>query len=468
MYKKSVNAEAQSVLLFAELNFTMSFISRFLKGRKGAEPLEVSLGEIPALLEKESSAKRKELEIEVKGRLSEVKHLLSEAQKDLTELERGEIGEHSNKRLRKIVKTSRDSAAKKMRAILSKLEPPATGSLQECAEYCLNAAPELRKEVFSSGKNIAYAGIMLKEKTRKLGGTIKEIEGILSELKKTIEENRALLSVERAKEQSALVGELIGKKKETESILQGKEKQLSEQGKKIGELENALKRLNSSKESKELSAVLKRQEQIMLEKGKLRAKFSDLLAGLEKPLKRLEKMVESKRYFLNAEGRATLHSFVEEPYSALKKDPTGEKFRLLLRELNKAIDSKEMHLKEKDLGKKKALISELESYDFAENFFWKENSLEKESLELEEKKKSMDVKKRIDSLESELSHARVREKEMGEEVGNAGKRLAELEQKISSSKQALETLLGSILSRKTIIKMPDWNQKKQRSGVKQT
>ncbi len=431
----------------------MGFLSRFFSRKKKAEEIEIALDEIASLVEKESSEKIKELELDIHSRLSEIKHLLSEAKAMLSELESEKV-QAKNKRLGKIVETSRATTIKKMRSLLVKLEPPLTASLEEDVNYCLNAESLLKKEISSFGKNIAYTGIVLKERIKNLGQVVSSIEKILSELKKTISENKALLSVEKIKHETKVLQELIERKKSAEESLKETEQKLEAQKKEIERITNSIKLTQSSKEFRELASIIEREEEIMVEKGRLKEKFTDLVGGIEKPLKRLQKMVESKRYFLNANGKETLREFLEEPFSALKKDPKGERFKLLLSELEKAIESNEMHLKEKDLSKKTKLIKELEEFNFTENFFWKENELEKELLKLEERKKSIKVKSEIEQKEKELSEARLKERELRELLGSNGKRLAELEQSIASTKKQLENLLSGILQKRVSIKIP--------------
>lgn len=444
----------------------MGFLDKLL-GKKEKEPriLELRFEEVEPFLKEKAGEKSSVIEKEVPAKFAEIKHLIRETKGLLNDLEKAEITEEGNKRLRKAVKTAKKDSIKKMNAVLQKIEPPFTSDAEKIRAYCHESLALLQEKVRSSGKSLAYTSIILKDTMRKIGKKIDSLEHSFKHLIETIKQNTILFE---EKNLLALVSGIRADREElkkTELEIAELKKALEAIEKERDSKRSSLEKLLESDASKELRELDERKKKLVLEKLSLRDQLINTVIGISRPLKKLENMVKRGKYFLDRETEHAMRVFLEDPTKLFKQDPKAESFKLLLKELKGVIVSEKLDLKEREREKKLAEINTLLELDFFSNFFWKENELEKEIKEIEAKEKSIELKGEIDKIKRELKEIEHDYNETSSTLEELEKRAQELREKIRSSINSLSSMLSDLTSERIEIVEAKESEK---SGVKTT
>ena len=419
-------------------------------GKKEPEQIELELGKAREFLEKEASVRKKNLLEETGKNLAEIRHLLIETKSLLEDLG---VAESSGKsgRLDRIVSTAKTNALKQLFPFLKKLNPPNTENPAELRTYCLESIQAMQ-QAGHFGKNVAYAGISFKEEMKSIGENLKQVNKLFHLLKDLFDKNSAVFAEEKLNE---LLVSIEAKEKvsvkASESIVL-LEKSLGELALKKTRFESELKELTQGPEFKEIASLNERKAKLLREKQAVKTYLLDIFAKIEKPLHRLGKAVNAGKILLPEKQASFLNKLLLNPVKALKLDPKAETLKSVLLETKSAIDSGLIELKPKEKEKKLAVISELLSFDFFSESFWKLNKIDSEILAIEKQLASSPASEKESVLFASL-------KELAEKQHQAESDIttAKIEEKIAKtiitdSKLAIQNLLSKVFEKKVLLK----------------
>ena len=382
----------------------MGFLDWFKSAPK-REPgiIELRLDGVGPFLERKAEEKSNVLEKEVPAKFSEIKHLIVETEALLKDLDKTEISDAGNKRFRKAARTAKKDSIQKVNAVLHKIQPPFTSDAEGVRTYCIESLALLQEKIRSSSKSLAYTSMIVKDVMREIGKKIDSLERVFKSLVGTIKENEVLF------EKSKLLSLVSGIKADKEALVRT-ESELAEMRKALEavatERESMQARLDkvlASEENAGLRGLEERRRQLLLEKIELRNQLINTVAGMSRPLKKLENLVSRRKHFLERDSEQAMGLFLGEPAALFKQDPKGNSFKKLLRELKGTLAAEKLGLKAREREKKLAEIDSLLEFDFFTNFFWKENGIEKEVREIEASEGKIEIKAQIDGIRSSLS-----------------------------------------------------------------
>lgn len=340
---------------------------------------QLSLGQARELLEKRKQEEEKELEKAIIPKFSEISSIIKESLGALDAMEKIDFeAEGENKFLRKIVQSSKEEFVQKMKGLLERTRAPERGNFEQGFEYCKNAFREYQQEISGFRKNIAYTGILAKNEMKAFAKGIESMEKELAELEEKARKSKwqqASMLLEKIGGVEGLekkAGELKARAAEIEKD----SRELEEKRKKV---EERRKGLQEGERFKELEKKNSEKERLEAEKALVKEKALNILAPLEKQLRKMQALAASKEWMLEKESERMLNSYLQDCFNALKQDPKGEILKQVLQEMRKAIDAGKIAFKEeKEKAKKMQAAKELEEYDFFNNFFWKLNEIEKQ------------------------------------------------------------------------------------------
>lgn len=417
-------------------------------GRKPVERKSVSLQEIRQEMLEKSRADSEGFNKNAFSKFSEIKYLLSEMRKSLSELSSKQLTENQekNKRLKKIIETSRQNLLNRMDSLAAKLEPPSAQEPEAVRQYCLKAGTQMQAEIASFGKSIAYTGIYLRDSVKTLGQTTKELQQVLLDLQQS-----ASSAQTRADTILAQINEMERMLEEKKDLLR-KTLSLQQNLRAIESEKNSLaEKISSFKESEEFSrafSLKEKQKNIFQQKSELKNKAFEIFSKVEKPLKRLLKLAESGQFAMGKEQKRILSSYMKDPLNALKQDPKADYLKELLRTAKKLVEENTITFKEKEKGKKLEAIKELLAFDFFENFFWKLNSLELELQKIEREMSDSNAQKRLFLLEGELSEKQKAISEYSSAIQRNELESKKLEEQTAELKQGIEQSLETGFGKK--------------------
>ncbi len=423
----------------------MGFFGKIFS-KKEQKPVQLHLAEVEQFFSNEVSGLDKQLQVDVAGKLAEVKHLLRELQSGLDHLSKSPI-EAQNKKLQKIVETAKKNAERQLNSLIEKLQPPSTTDPIAIRQYSSNASSLLRREIQQFGKNIAYTSISFKSEIKQLGSTVKQLQDAFSSMQQMFSKAKPVFLLETIR---AEVKRLEGKKAAIESLERelGKiQKGLSKAKEQVQQTEQNLVELKGSKQFKEIAELNGRKAALLREKQDAKSKTIDLFSKIDKPLNRLQKAAAAGKYVLPKELFVFLQAVITNPFNALKKDPKAVRLKQLLRETEKAIGRGVIELKEKEREKRLGALQEMLSFDFFGQIFWKFNSLDAELAALEKKLQQLPAGQKESELLRELSSAKKQAEEAAEELREKEAMLEDLQQQLSELKQKLQDSLQDATNR---------------------
>src|SRR3989344_3811837 len=262
------------------------------------KPVEIALLDIEKWLEEKTSPQRNGFDKKIMSKFAEIKGTVQEIRLQLDEISGKEIStEEGNKRLRKIVDTSKQGMLRGMQTLLGKLEPPKTQDYNALSDYCNNSSSLLQAEISAFGKNIAYTGILLQAEVKKIGELINALARQFTEIRETFGESGVMYITQIRQKIRELESEISSSEAIKESIPKiEQEIALLESGK-----EDAIKSINALKVSADYEGL----QELQGERGKLLAqkqgskeKILQMLAPLDKPLKKLQNLVANRQFAL--------------------------------------------------------------------------------------------------------------------------------------------------------------------------
>jgi predicted nucleic acid-binding Zn-ribbon protein len=437
----------------------MNFLNKIFGVKENSlkkETISLEFNELIRFLEDFYSKSFIEDSKKIFSNFAEIKHLVKELSTLVREIESLEVEvNEGNPKLRKIVSTSKKTLTEKMNSLIPKLVPLESHDFIELNSYCDASLKLLESEINSFGRNIAYTGIVLKEPIKKLGEKINELNSVFLKTKELFNARSNLLLLPEVKETFSELNELIDSKKN--SLLSEKEIQekISLTKKQLQEKERKLTELQESREAKEFSFLLKEKSALASKKQELKLKLIEFFYPVEKLLKSLGKLSETKRFILNEQEKSLLSFYLSNPFLALKKDANAVVLKKLLAYIKELVFKGEISLKEKEKAKKLSALNELLEYNFFDEVFWKLNEIEKKSIEIESKINSLNVSKKISSLQEEINSLRNSLKVYSKELENQKNKTKKISLEISSLKDSLERKASDFSGKKIQISLPE-------------
>ncbi|MBN1941171.1 MAG: hypothetical protein JW772_03235 [Candidatus Diapherotrites archaeon] len=427
----------------------MGFLDK-LRGKPKLEEKQILLKDVDSFLESRVSKKRSELDKAVASKFSEIKHLLKQTNALLSRLETKSV-ESENPKLKKIVQTSKAQALNQLSSLVQRLEPVSLNDLSAVQKYCYESNAMLKTELASFGKNIAYTSIVLKEDMREIGSLVSDLQNVFSSLGKEFSKNKEVFMQSRVREMLEKIssnGKEISDLNSEISELQGS---VLEAEKLIDSLHSDLKRIRTSPEAQSLLELEAQRKALLTEKQALEQEIFDRVFVIEKPLRKLYRLVEIGKTGLSKSQENFLRDFLKSPVSALKSDPRGDYFKAVLQELENHIVNGNIGLKEKEVEKKKALLQGLLNFDFFENFFWKANKFETDLNKIDKDLKSNELAGRISKKERELNDAKLVLQERGSSLNKKKKSLEAVQEGNQMLLDSLQNILSESVSAKVKI-----------------
>ncbi len=432
----------------------MGFLEKIFGGKKPEErpSKPFFLGEVPELLDSRAREEFQGLEKKVFSKFAEIKHSLRELDSLLKEFNEKDLStEEGNKRLRKIVSTSKKSVYAKMSSLLKKLEPPSVHEFRALKDYSTNANSLIDSELKTFARTISYTGIVMKEEMKGIG---KKIQGLkkqfteLEELFKSSSFEKAFSLKESAESLSSLKKSIESGEKTLSSLESG----ISSKEAELKKARESLSSFDSSPELSEFRELNGKKRSFLEKKSELKNRFLQLLSPVDKPLKRFSKLVESGQFPLEKEEEEFLFSYKSEPFSAFRKDPKAVRLKRILSQLKKLVKDNTLSLKEKEKEKKLSAIDELMETDFFGELFWETNRIDSEINAIEKRlsqsnafRKRQELESGVKSLESVLSSLK-------ESFSKSGPSPQELRKKLGEKRAELESELSEFFGAEVSLK----------------
>lgn len=403
----------------------------------------MKLNEIDAFLQKAVSEKKKNLEPFAAKKFAEIKHLLKQTDSLLNSLEAKHV-ENENPKLEKIVETSKRHSLRQLSALLEKLSPPTLQDLGIVRKYCIDSSLLLAEEIPAFGKNVAYTSIVLKEDMRHIGASINELQKIFLELNNEFSKNKLVFLGSIVIEEKEKIIENQKKAIELNSKIAVLSEEIFSIKKLEKELGTQLDSMRNSEEAKKLFALEGQKNSLLQQKESLNQSIFEKASSVEKPLKKLSKLVEAKKILTPKIQEHFLKEFLQNPLLALKRDPKGDFFKEILKELEKQLSSGNIELKQKELEKKLALTKELIEFNFFDNFFWKANNIEIELTKIEKEILRLGFSKKILEKEKNQEEAKIALGEKSALLENEKKKIEKAIEEKNLLVQNIESLLSEI------------------------
>ncbi|MBI2530398.1 MAG: hypothetical protein HYW05_04610 [Candidatus Diapherotrites archaeon] len=346
----------------------MGFFGKIF-GKRGAKEaefheekaVEISFQGLEKWIDEKTSAQRNGFDRKIMGKFAEIKGTVQEIKNQLDEISGKEIStEEGNKRLRKIVDTSKQGMLRGMRTLLEKLEPPKTQDYRALSDYCNNSSSLLQAEISAFGKNIAYTGILLQVEVKKIGELINALAGEFSEIQKIFAESGVMYIPQIRQKISEIEAEISAKKALQDSLPKiEQEIALLESGK-----EDAVKSTNAlrvSDDYEELQELQEGRAKLLSQKQALKEKILQMFAPIEKPLRKLQNLSANRQFALaDKQEENALSQYLMNPLLAIAEDSEAKILKALLSSVQQAMGSGLIDFKDAREKEKKSLaVSEL-------------------------------------------------------------------------------------------------------------
>ncbi len=435
------------------LDSLAAWLKRLFQGSPTkAETSSLSFEGILDWIEQQTDSVFKELKTEALNRFSEIRFLLKEIRNQLIALEKKKAhpeagNQNRNERLQRVVFSSQQTMVLRMRILLDKLEPPKMPEWEEMRQYSIGSFGLLQKETGLFGKNIAYTSLLHKEEVKSIGQHLSELETILKSLSNSFSSNPLFEQTNLAKNLHSAVFRLTQEQQRLEqesNRLHAEQKKFQQS---LSRQQTGLAEMQSSSEARQWEQSQEQLKELANQKEKLRSQLSELVSEIDKPLKRFQQLVSSNQWALEKEQAQFLSVLSENPLKAMEKDPKGQSFKSVLKEILSAIDQKKIAFKdEKEEAKRRASVLHLLEYDFFSNFFWKQNELEKKRQPLEKQLQASAWSRQFESQQKQLQKTLVEKEESEKALHHHQIALQKNRLRFEEKKALLERQLSGIAS----------------------
>ena len=432
----------------------MGFLDKIFGSKnKTPETIETTLELLPTLIEKNFEAKKQELEMTTAKKISEIKYLHAKSLKFLQDIKTKDLEEKENKRLNKAAFTSKQQIEKQLEKLLLKMDPTDRGNtLEDVKAYSGEGNALLTTEIMSFRKNIAYTSIYLKDEMKALGEALQGMLTNFSGLAKLIENEREMFEFEKVKGKITSMRSQDEETKKYDEEIKKINENVTSKEKEIKTKEENLQKTKRGEGMGELKKLEGTKATLAQEKQKLKSEVSSLLSTIDRPLQRFNSLVSSGRWVIDKEKQDILSGMLTNPMLALKKDPSGEKFKEILSEVVKAIKEGQIELKEREREKRLNALNELLTFNFFEKVFWKLNDIQKKHVDLDALLKANTIQKEINNEEESIKQINREKMDLLDKIRKIERDKLENSEKIRKENIEIIAFSEKILGKKLIIK----------------
>ena len=432
----------------------MGFLGKMFGSKeKKAETIETTLELLPTLIEKNFEARKETLEMNTAKKMSEIKYLHAKSLKLLEDVKSKDLQAKENQRLNKAAFTSKQQIEKQLEKLLVKMDPTDRGNtLEDIKAFSGEGNALLMNEIMSFRKNIIYTSVYLKDEMRVLGEALQGMLNNFLELTKLVNSESEMFEFEKIKEKIKEVQTVdIEFKKIDDSILEIVSLIASKE-KEIIVAEHKKVKTQKGEGMEELKKIEAEKSLIASQKQELKSEVASLIATIDRPLQRFSSLVSSKRWVIDKEKQDILEGMITNPMLALKKDPSGEKFKEILQEIVKAITDGQIELKDREKEKRLGALNELLTFNFFEKVFWKLNEIQKRQTEIDGKLKENMVQKEINEEEDQIKNLSREKEELFDKKRQLESMKNETSEKIRKENDQILAFSEKMLGQKIIIK----------------
>jgi len=336
---------------------------------------------------------------------------------------------------------SRKSFVNKMEILIRQIQSPIEDDITSILDFHNETAGLINITNAKTVREYAFLKELFKDEGKKILETFHQIIEIDKKLgniiKKFKKSNIELLEAkEIATEALKLTEELEHKNKidELSNIL----KKTENKNKKI---ENELKKLLDSNEWKNFLEMKKTREQMIINLQNKRSDFIELIAKVEKPLKKYRWSIKNK----------ILDDYIQQSFeSILSEDSKGEIFISIIKKIKIDVSEGKMNLKNKD--KFLTIIEKMIEDNSIEKMLVEYSKLS-EDLKNQEKRLILEkIPKRKSDLESEINRLKVEIEEIENEEKRVQNQIKTIQADTKQKIKELEDLLNKITNKKILLK----------------
>lgn len=431
----------------------MAFLRKlFSSGSSQPASNEVELNQLFVWLNQQEEPAWNEFESLATDHFSRIRFLLVEISHQAGAISSQTVAdEKGNARLRKVVSSSQQSMLPRLKSLVVKLEPPKALLRSTILDYSRRAHPLLQSEINSTGKNIAYTGLLLKDEMKEMGKYFSELETLTRELFEKTKEPVFVLS-QNALQNADELSKLLKTKTDDEQTMADLTQNVSQLFAKLKKTKSELTELSGSDDAREVARLQTEFDLILEQQAELQARFVNIVGKADKPLRRFFGLVANSQWSLQANAKSFFERFQAASWNAILSDPKGALFKEILGETKLAIEQQKITAKDNDERQKWLnAIEDLRTFDFFSEFFWKQNQLTLQKQKIEKQlsshplsKKQSDLQKKSDELSRELSAEKTA-------LEQAQGRLNKTGELVSKAKEKLEEQLGEIAEKPVTI-----------------
>jgi hypothetical protein len=403
----------------------------FFSGLFQKKTVKISLIDLEKELFEEEKKRFNAFEKKAFSVFAQINYLLKKINEECKKINEIETSKHG--RIGKIVSSSKKDFVFQVESLTSKLFPPKNHSFEEIKKYSVNSNKLLQLELIKIHKLIAVTAFGLKEEMKELGMHFKELDSAFKELNKKLIESK-LIDLIELKSKLIKLHELKSKSIELNSDEKKLLNELNSVKLLIEKEKENLSLIESSKEAKKLLELNKEIDFLEKQKNQLKINATALIGKADKPLKKLLKMIESKRFISQNYSAEDLNIWLSDSLKAMKLDQKGEKIKSAVKDCVLLINENNIDAKnEKEKNKWIQALTEINSTNFFEEFFWKLNSIKSKKNSFQEQINNIELTKKLKSkkelifeLQNKLTELKSKKQKISNLIEETNKSFSEL------------------------------------------
>lgn len=435
-----------------------NFFSGIFSGKHELKTL--SLRELEAELDRVNQSELEEFQKTVFSRIAEIKHLIKDIRNCLELVKNADLEartDEENRRLIKIVETSKNTFINQMNSLLDRIFPPDSIDYFLLKKYSSESFQLFQSEINAFSKNIVYTSILAKGEVKQVGSNVGELAKVFAELNEKFDSSKKIAVVFEAKnilQQARIIAKqaLEAKKKQktiAESISTAEKEKIL--------IENNLEEAKKSPKFQERDALLENKKRLFDKKIELKNSFLQLISIIDKPLKRAFQLGQSNDVFEKNDFQL-LSNYLTNPFLAISQDKTAIGLKRILSVVLKLVEENSVELKGSEKEKKINALKELVEGNMFDSIFSEFVFLEQSIAEMEKTLREEKLPEEIALLEKKIVEANgiiSREKKSTEQLQ---KEIDSLEQNFLSKAGKLEESCKLVFSEEILLDKQELNQ----------
>ncbi|SNQ59721.1 coiled-coil domain-containing protein [Candidatus Methanoperedens nitratireducens] len=417
----------------------MKWIERIF-GKKEPFSPEIGFDELAEWLEPKSKEISGEVKRQVAPIYSDIEDALRDIKKSAAGLEEAQPEGRYHLKMVKVATTNRDNMVKQVRLLTDNITVPKATDIKTIITFHENAMQTLNVCLENMMKSYQYAKMVFLEDSKEVISDVNALGRLLNQLVEPLKERKKLLdAVENALKAIQAIKEMHSAIGLENISIKEKEEKVAALEKEIEEGQGALVRLKESEQWKQYQRSMDELAALLDSAKKTESEINNIVLPLNKALNRLKQLSESGRYTLAPDVKEGLNLclsdskccspgfFIEFEKIIVESDV------LKLEKLDKMLE--QVRLAQSSFGSYKeqyhTLMAEIEM---------KKDEIAKLEIVAEEK-----------SLGSRISELQEKLASVQEELETTKNRLASLERDIEDKKHKLQQVVSSIDSRVRVL-----------------